>query len=145
MDIGGDSDAEDGLPVSFNKEGSSTRSDNSNISLESTVTSTPIASTSGLQHPQQSRKRIHFSDNDSSDSDIDPDYICSSLDEPSTAAEVQVASDSEESDDDNHPKSDNDSAIAWEKPNQKPKTFSAFKYREKFGPNFNVENILIHL
>lgn len=156
-DLGGDSDADDYLPINVSTTEKTTRYQNSSFSGNSsttdlnlstnTVESLPKPSTSSSISVNRSlwpirakRALIDLFNNSSSseidNTDKDPDACFSPL--------VPVPDfSSSSSDDDTSENQQNSNIFKWTKNGQIPSNSSTFKFNEKFGLNVDVDNLMI--
>ncbi|CAI6376091.1 unnamed protein product [Macrosiphum euphorbiae] len=151
-DIGGDSDAEDCLPIEVSVNSSVTRSLNSSghsstpqaHNVESPFTPSPSSSVSLNQNlrPKRARRVLleqipnTSSSDDMDDPDKDPDVCFLPL------APISDTSSSDDDDATENPQIEN-SNFKWSKNGQTPNHFSRFKFNEKFGFNVEVDNLIM--
>lgn len=151
-DFGGDSDAEDCLPIEVSVNSSMTKSLNSSghsstpqaHNVESPFTPSPSSSVSLNQNLRPKRaKRVLLeqipntsSSDDMDDPDKDPDVCFLPL------APISDTSSSDDDDATENPQLEN-SNFKWSKNGQTPNHFSRFKCNEKFGFNVEVNNLIM--
>lgn len=158
-DIGGDSDADDYLPINVHTTEKTTRSQSSSFSGNNSTsqlnsnahsvessnpsTSSTISMNRSLRPIRAKRALIEQFNNSSSSEidDIDNDSVlCSSLLVP-----IPDMSTSSSSDDDNfeNQQNENSNIFKWTKNGQIPSHFSKFKFKKKFSLNVEVDNLII--
>jgi hypothetical protein len=150
-DLGGDSDADDCLPIEVSQANSvSTRLLNSSghstpqTHIESPFTPSPDSSVSLNQNLRPKRaKRVLLeqlsntsSSEDMNDPDKDPDICFLPL------APISDTSSTDDDDANENPQIEN-SNFKWSKNGQIPNHFSRFKFKEKFGFNVEVDNSIM--
>lgn len=149
-DIGGDSDADDSLPIHIvASQKSSTRSDSSALSLLDDISSsTPSSSSSAKHSPRPKRFCTNNFQNfleanggdEEYDSDADPEYHCDFPKNSAPTCGDYIISSSSSDEDESTNSSDPLSDLKWSKPNRAPVAFSLFNFNEKSGPKVVLDD-----